>query len=154
MSELIASIAPSPARWSHCGVIVKGTQGILVAHTLSSLVSERDGCRLEGLEGFVKDAVPGTLALYRPKIPEEEARIAAERCDSFAESAIPFDSAFSYGGSEDAAYYCSEMAARAFDGVLPPAAFEFLPFGSGRIVGFGAFSKGEYWEPIFPDPSP
>lgn len=109
MARLVLSQGESP-RFSHVGVIVKQGESAFVIHAFPHDGSTEGGVQMESLSLFASTENAADVGFYRVKNIDE---ISRQKVRAYALRQIgkPFDNAFIF--SEDAHFYCTELALKA-----------------------------------------
>lgn len=169
VSELIASSFAGSGGWSHCALVVtpEVLDGIadeairerigfgetleqlrkarlLVIHSVDEGLSEVSGVQIQSLEDFCRYSVPGTSALYRPRITEETRRDIQVLARQMALEGVPFDR--NWDARERDTQYCSEFLWRLFDDSAPAPSKDWVFVGG--IVAFTNFSDPEFFDAV------
>lgn len=106
MSDMIVNSLQEKVPVSHCGMIIRSDSGYFVLHTMSSLVSEKDGVRQEPLRKFLLRARDSSVAVVRPLYEWDQAKLESS-VNRISESKIPFDHKFDL--NDTSALFCTEL---------------------------------------------
>jgi hypothetical protein len=122
-----------PVKLSHCGVIVKENDTMMVIHSVSKEVSGTDGVQQISFRKFLGDCLKGHL--YVVRLRDSTARpgtISALR--RFQQRGIPFD--YKIDHSDSASMFCSEMVYWALKSGTPRRIFQPVDVNNTKTLGF------------------
>ena len=114
VSTMILRIMREEYEVTHLGVVINRNDSLLVAHALSSKVSDQDGLRFQDLESFVKHSHDSTILATRLKDinhPQQQEILA--QLEYYLHRQIPFDHKFDYRDTTE--HYCSELIWRIYE---------------------------------------
>ena len=132
VSEAIVMTLGDTCGASHCGIIIRNGDELLVIHTLSPEVSESGGMQQCSLNQFVRDSKQGSVAVVRYKNGDGE-RIAA-KATYYLGKQVPFDRSFDLRDSST--FFCSEVPYRI---LYDEFGFDLLQ-GAEPVIGNCKFS--------------
>lgn len=106
-------LADESSRYSHVGIVVLRGETPLVVHTVPATEDDPGGARADPLQAFLSTENATAAAVFRLKDdPSSAAAEAARKASTFAENAVPFDSAFDL--AEQERLYCAELVWAAY----------------------------------------
>lgn len=168
-SDLIVSSFAGSGGWSHCALVVPldlfaeiGTESLtprigfgeplenirtarlLVIHSVDEGLSGIGGVQIQSLEDFCTYSVPGSSALYRPKIDSKGQHSLLSAARQAVLDGIPFDRLWDSSTAES--QYCSEFIWRLFESAALSGKKEWNFVGG--IVAFTNFSDPVLFEAV------
>ncbi len=139
ISNLIAQTMDDAEGMSHCGIILREGQQLVVVHSISGSVSELDGIRQTPLYDFVAGADRHKVLFLRAKPSLDLAVIRSKSLELLAQQ-IPFDHQFDH--TDSARLYCSELVR---DVYLAAGGTDF--FTLGKKYGLTYLDFGSFLDP-------
>jgi hypothetical protein len=136
ISSIIAQTMDDAEGMSHCGIILRMEQQLVVIHSVSGSVSELDGIRKTPLSDFVAEADQHKVLFLRPK-PSLDRAVIRTKSMELLNQQVPFDHQFDH--TDSAKLYCSELVR---DVYLAAGAQDFFTLGKKYGVSyldFGTF---------------
>ncbi len=114
VSTMILRMMREEYEVTHLGVVINRNDSLLVAHALSSKVSDQDGLRFQDLESFVKHSHDSTILVTRLKeIDHLQQQKILTQLEFYLQKQLPFDHKFDYRDTTE--HYCSELIWRIYE---------------------------------------
>lgn len=114
VSSMILKMMKERLPVTHIGIILNEQDGLKVAHTLSSSVSDEDGLRIQPIDAFTHNSHDSTLLVVRLKeFDQNSKKDIQDQVQYYLKRNPPFDKTFDY--KDTTAYYCSELIWRIYE---------------------------------------
>jgi hypothetical protein len=143
MSLSIVSILNDSIKVSHCGIVVRGSAGLKIVHTISQSLSDADGMQECTVEEFIADSRENSIAAVRFKHADKQQ--IADKAIYYLDKKIPFDSYFDL--IDSSAFFCSELPMRILKDEFN---FDLLQGGESLMQNckFSTFFDPQYFQVI------
>lgn len=92
---------------SHCGVVLRNGDSLMVVHTVSSELSNVDGVQAEPLDKFVSESVRNSIVVVRYKASDSIRNEIAKAAKSYEFKHKEFDHKFDLADTSE--FYCTEL---------------------------------------------
>ena len=135
---------------SHCGIITKKDNEIVVIHSILSEEKGIKGITSEPINDFIAEGLLNTLVIVRPKQTKQFKKEFVEKAHILLSKNIPFDPMFDINSSDK--MYCTEIVWKISKDLLGKDIFhKKVPANNTELLGFDSFFNPAYFEVIFSD---
>lgn len=143
-SSMIARAFPAGEQMSHCGILLQDGGSWKVIHSISGRISDSDGLRIDSVEDFLQQAVPGMAVHVSPSFEINRARI-VQASRYYLAQKLSFD--HDYELEDRQRLYCSELVRAVYLDAGAADVFSYLHLAGRDLVDFASFFDEQHWSP-------
>ena len=143
ISKIIATQLDEETQLSHCGVIYKKNDSVLIIHSVSGEIGKNDGVQAIDFENFYDDVKPKSLIILRHKDSSLRSIISAKAKD-LLDLKVPFDHDFDLSNSDK--LYCSEFVEIILKDTFAKSYFKTKSINGTKIYTFNSILNSDDFE--------
>ena len=140
VSELITMGLGSEV--SHCGVILQSEGNWKVLHIISGRISNDNCIRLDPLEDFISEGLPGSIYHVKP-VKRPSSRLIERESLRLLQSKVSFDHDFDLGSDRE--LYCSELVRDIYLRSGSEDTFIYKTVGGKALIDLQSFFDKRYY---------
>lgn len=140
VSELISMGFSSEV--SHCGILLKSEGQWKVLHIISGQISDHDYIRLDRVEDFINEALPGSVYHVQPVVQISRASLVKESLLQL-QLQPKFDHQFDL--SDETELYCSELVRLIYLKSGSQDLFHYKTIGAKRLIDMDSFWREDFF---------
>jgi Permuted papain-like amidase enzyme, YaeF/YiiX, C92 family len=132
-SEMIRQLNQQDASFSHCGIASIEEDTVFIYHAIGGEFNPDQRLKRETLYSFCHPADNKAMAVYRPRISDEQRHLVLLLARQYYHAGVPFDMSFDYESEER--LYCAEFVAKCYSRAMADSSwFKFTTAGTFRYV--------------------
>lgn len=141
VSELISMGFGSQV--SHCGLILQDEGKWKVLHIISGQISEQNSIRLDPIESFIQEALPGSVYQLKP-VQRPSVGAIEQESRSLLLARPSFDHQFDL--SDESELYCSELVRLIYLKSGSQDLFHYKTIGGKRLIDMDSFFDSKFFQ--------
>jgi hypothetical protein len=131
---------------SHCGIIIRHNDSLVVMQSISKELSGIDGIQLQSLQGFINDTADSNLFIMRCTDTVLATGIGREAL-ALVDKNIPFD--HEYNLRDTRKMYCAELPYYCFNKLTQKKIFKYLKTNGPALIRFDSFFQSKWFTPVY-----